>query len=89
MRRADGEWRWNVVKGRPVMNAEGEVESWVCTITEVEELVKVSLYSLSLEGSTDERCLGEERCVEGEGTHQSGPRRRRYVPPLSLPSVPR
>jgi PAS domain-containing protein len=44
MRRHDGEWKWNVIQGGPLLDAQGEVESWVCTITEVEELVRVSVF---------------------------------------------
>lgn len=38
---ADGLWRWMVARGRPLRDSHGEVESWVSTITEVEELVRV------------------------------------------------
>lgn len=31
-----------VAKGRPLRDSAGEVTSWVSTITEVEELVRVS-----------------------------------------------
>lgn len=59
VRRRDGMWRWMVLKGRPVIKEENKIDSWVCTITEVEELVRVSPSSFDPHDTTlMSRCDG-------------------------------
>lgn len=41
---ADGIWRWMVAKGRHIPSSD----SWICTITEVEELVRVRADALKV-----------------------------------------
>lgn len=44
LRGADGIWRWMVAKGRHIPSSD----SWICTITEVEELVRVRADALKV-----------------------------------------
>lgn len=37
MRRNDGEWRWTLARGLPLRNAEGEIERWFGTNTDIHE----------------------------------------------------
>ena len=38
IRRTDGEYRWHIVRQLPLRNAAGEIESWVGTCTDVDDL---------------------------------------------------
>ena len=37
VRRVDGEWRWLLVRGVPLLGADGSVDEWVGTITDISE----------------------------------------------------
>lgn len=38
IRRADGEYRWHIVRQLPIFNAAGVIESWVGTCTDIDDL---------------------------------------------------
>jgi PAS domain S-box-containing protein len=40
MRRKDGTWRWHLVRGNPLTDADGRVFRWVGSVTEVHDLVE-------------------------------------------------
>lgn len=41
IRRTDGEYRWHIVRQLPLHNAAGQIESWVGTCTDIDDLSRV------------------------------------------------
>ena len=40
IRRTDGEYRWHIVRELPLRNAAGQIESWVGTCTDIDDLTR-------------------------------------------------
>jgi len=48
LRRADGAYRWWLIRGVPLLGAEGEILKWVGTCTDIEELKQAEMHLLQL-----------------------------------------
>lgn len=88
-------WRWHVARGHPVRDAVGVITHWVGTVTDVDELVCVSLQPLAILSSANTQLkyipvmTGEVSGYPGEGALQGGAHGRRRPAALCRPRVDR
>ena len=88
LRRADGSYRWHIARAVPIRDADGEIERWIGTNTDIEEqrAAREALAHLNatLEARVEERTRERDRAwknsrdlqvvVDADGTHPRGER---------------
>ena len=71
LRRADGVYRWWLIRGSPMLGVNGEILKWFGTCTDIEE---IKLAEAAMQGAND---LLEQRVAERTAALQESERRER------------
>lgn len=72
IRRADGAWRWWLIRGVPIFDAGGGLEKWFGTCTDVQDLKDAQAHIAAVAGEQDRRVERERWRISREVHDQIG-----------------